>query len=348
MLDTIPVRADEQFDSARLADYLRSKGLHIGELEVEQFPAGHSNLTYLLRSGEWEAVLRRPPLGPVPPRAHDMPREFHILQRLHPYFALAPEVHVLCEDPTLIGAPFYVMERRRGLVLDQELPPNWTPDPALHRSIAESLVRALVDLHTVDWQSAGLGQIGHPDGYMHRQVSGWLERYARARTIDIPGFERLSSWLVDNIPESPPPTMIHNDYKLNNVRLDSADPCRLTAVLDWEMATVGDPLSDLASLLVYWTEPGDADMVMGSLRSVTSEPGFPSRADIVEMYARLSGRDVSGLHWYVVFAYFKVGAIIQQIYFRWFKGQTHDPRFTSHGQLAAHLIEKAVEVAGLR
>ena len=347
LLDTIPVRADEGFDIARVADYLRANGMQIGDLEVEQFPAGHSNLTYLLRSGEWEAVLRRPPLGPVPPRAHDMPREFQILQRLHPHFALAPEVYLLCEDPTLIGASFYVMERRRGLVLDQELPPNWRPDPELHRGIAESLVRVLVDLHAVDWQSAGLGQIGHPQGYMLRQVSGWLERYARVRTTDIRGSELLSSWLMNNLPESPPPTVIHNDYKLNNVRLDSTHPCRLTAVLDWEMATVGDPLSDLASLVVYWTEPGEADMSMGGLRSVTSEPGFPSRADIVEMYARFSGRDVSGLHWYVAFAYFKVGVIIQQIYYRWFNGQTHDARFASHGELATHLIEKAAEVAGL-
>lgn len=348
MLDTIPVRTDERFDVAHVAEYLRANGLDVGDLEVEQFPAGHSNLTYLLRSGAWEAVLRRPPLGPVAPRAHDMPREFHILRRLHPHFVLAPEVYVLCEDPSLIGAPFYVMERRRGLVLDQELPPNWTPNPELHHSIAESLVRVLVDLHRVDWQSAGLGQIGHPEGYMHRRVSGWLERYARARTTEIRGFERLSMWLLENIPESPPPTVIHNDYKLNNLRLDATAPCRLTAVLDWEMATVGDPLSDLATLVVYWTQPGEADTIMGSLRSVTSEPGFPSRAEIVEMYARFSGRDVSRLHWYVAFAYFKLGVIIQQIYYRWFKGQTHDARFQSHGELATHLIERAAEVAGVR
>jgi aminoglycoside phosphotransferase (APT) family kinase protein len=348
MLDTIPVRTDERFDVAQVAEYLRANGLDVGDLEVEQFPAGHSNLTYLLRSGKWEAVLRRPPLGPVPPRAHDMPREFHILRQLHPHFALAPEVYVLCEDPSLIGAPFYVMERRHGLVLDQELPPDWTPNPELHRAIAESLVRVLVDLHAVDWQSAGLGQIGHPEGYMHRQVSGWLERFSHARTTDINGFERLSVWLLENIPESPPATVIHNDYKLNNLRLDAAAPCRLTAVLDWEMATIGDPLSDLASLVVYWTEPGEADTIMGSLRSVTSEPGFPSRAEIVEMYARFSGRDVDRLHWYVAFAYFKLGVIIQQIYYRWFKGQTHDARFQSHGELATHLIEKAADVAGVR
>jgi aminoglycoside phosphotransferase (APT) family kinase protein len=347
MLDTIPVRADEGFDARRVREFLAAAGLEVGDLEVEQFPAGQSNLTYLLRSGTWEAVLRRPPLGPVAPRAHDMPREFHILRRLHPRFALAPETYVLCEDPAVIGAPFYVMERRHGLILDQEFPPHWRADPQVHRAIAESLVRVLVDLHAVDWQAAGLGDIGHPEGYMRRQVVGWIERYARARTTAVDGVEALATWLTDNLPESPPPTVVHNDFKLNNVLLDRADPRRLSAVLDWEMATVGDPLSDVAALMVYWTEPGDADTIMGALRSVTSEPGFPSRAEIVELYARLSGRDLSNLDWYLAFSYFKLGVILQQIYYRWFKGQTHDERFAGHGEVATNLIKRAASVAGL-
>jgi aminoglycoside phosphotransferase (APT) family kinase protein len=346
MLETIPVRADEGFDPGRVAEYLRAHGLEVRALQVEQFPAGHSNLTYLLRSDSWEAVLRRPPLGPVPPRAHDMPREFRILQRLHPVFPLAPEPYVLCEDVSVIGAPFYVMERRRGLVLDMDFPPGWQPDVQLHHAIAESLVRVLVDLHAVDWRAAGLADIGHPDGYMQRQVTGWIERLVRARTADIDGLDALSPWLSEHLPESPPPTVIHNDYKLNNVLLDVAKPQRITAVLDWEMATIGDPLSDVASLLVYWTEPGDSD-AMGALRSVTCDPGFPSRAELLEMYARLSGRDVSALDWYLAFAYFKVGVICQQIYYRWFKGQTHDDRFADHGEIATYLIRRATEIAGL-
>jgi aminoglycoside phosphotransferase (APT) family kinase protein len=346
VLDTIPVRADEEFDAHRVAQFLRANGLDVGALQVEQFPSGHSNLTYLLRSGAWEAVLRRPPLGPVPPRAHDMPREFRILHRLFPSFPLAPEPYVLCEDPSLIGAPFYVMERRRGLILDQDFPPSWQPDADLHHRIAESLVRVLVDLHNVDWRKAGLDDIGHPDGYMQRQVTGWIERFFHARTEDIAGVEELTQWIAENRPESPQPTMIHNDYKLNNVLLDSGAPSNITAVLDWEMATIGDPLSDIASLLVYWTEPGEADL-MGGLKAVTSEPGFPSRADVLEMYARASGRDVSQLNWYLAFSYFKVGVIIQQIYYRWRKGQTHDERFATHGALATHLIQQAAAVAGV-
>lgn len=344
MKDTIPVRADERFDAQGVANFLRAAGIDVGELEVEQFPAGQSNLTYLLRSGVWEAVLRRPPLGPVAPRAHDMPREFHILQRLHPRFPLAPQAYVLCEDASLIGAPFYVMERRHGLVLDQYFPPGWQPDPALHRSIAESLVHVLVELHAVDWRAAGLGEIGRPEGYMRRQVDGWTERYLRSRTSDVDGVDALSAWLRDRLPESPPATVIHNDYKLNNVLLEAEDPRRPTAVLDWEMATVGDPLSDLASLLVYWTEPEDAE-IMGGLRSVTADGGFPSRDEIVEMYARWSGRDVSGLGWYRAFACFKVAVICQQIYYRWFKGQTHDERFGGLGEVASSLIGKAAELA---
>ena len=351
MLETIPVRADERFAVAPVARFLRESGvidvdLEADALEVEQFPAGHSNLTYLLRAARWEAVLRRPPLGPVAPRAHDMVREYRLLARLHPVFPLAPRPFAVCEDSALIGAPFYVMERRHGLVLDQELPPGWRPDPALHRAITESLVRVLVDLHAVDWQAAGLGDIGHPDGYLERQVSGWLERYRRARTADLPELEPLAAWLVTERPASPPPTVIHNDFKLNNVLLDPVDPRRLTAVLDWEMATVGDPLSDLASLLVYWTAPGEADL-MGGLTSVTAEAGFPPRDELAELYARFSGRDLTGLDYYVAFAYFKVGVICQQIYVRWHNGQTKDERFAGHGATANNLIRQAARVAGL-
>jgi aminoglycoside phosphotransferase (APT) family kinase protein len=345
-VDTIPVRADERFDAARVAEFLRARGVRVGELEVEQFPAGQSNLTFLLRSGEWEAVLRRPPLGPVPPRAHDVAREFRILRRLHPSFPLAPRPYVLCDDPSVLGAPFYVMERRRGLVLDQDLPSGWKSDAARHRAIAESLVRVLADLHAVDWQAAGLDEIGHPEGYLQRQVSGWIERYARARTTDVQGVNVLTHWLQATLPTSPAATVIHNDYKLNNVVLDPAEPRRVTAVLDWEMATVGDPLSDLASLLVYWTEPGEAEL-MGGLRSVTAAPGFPSRRDVAALYGSLSGRDLANLTWYLAFAYFKVGVICQQIHVRWYRGQTHDARFARLGEVATWMIMQASKAAGL-
>jgi aminoglycoside phosphotransferase (APT) family kinase protein len=181
---------------------------------------------------------------------------------------------------------------------------------------------------------------------MERQVKGWLDRFFRSRTEDVAEISALADWLIAQLPESPPPTVIHNDYKLNNLRLDAFDPARVTAVLDWEMSTVGDPLSDVASLLVYWTAPGE-EALMGGLKSVTAKPGFPPRADIRELYARLSGRDLSQIDYYFAFAYFKLGVIIQQIYYRWYKGQTHDQRFAGHGAVATNLIRHAAHVAGL-
>jgi aminoglycoside phosphotransferase (APT) family kinase protein len=343
MLDTIPVRADEQFPIEPVARLLE---LDPSTLHVEQFPAGQSNLTYLLRSDGWQAVLRRPPLGPLAPRAHDVAREFRILTRLHPVFPLAPRPYALSEDTSLIGAPFYVMERRHGLVLDQELPDGWYASAELHGAITKSLVEGLVELHAVDWRRAGLDEIGRPDGYLLRQVDGWIGRLERVRTFEAPELEALTRWIQQRLPESPLPTVIHNDYKLNNVLLDSETPTRLNAVLDWEMATVGDPISDVASLLVYWTQPGEEAM-FGGLKSVTAEPGssFPTRADVAELYAQLSGRDLSNLDWYLGFAYFKVAVICQQIFYRWKVGQTHDDRFAGHEAIARSLIEQAYRFA---
>jgi aminoglycoside phosphotransferase (APT) family kinase protein len=346
MLDTIPVRQGERFDLAELATFLAQQGFPVAGLHVEQFPAGHSNLTYLLKAGDWQAVLRRPPLGPVAPRAHDMQREYRILQRLHPVFELAPKPYVLCEDASVIGSPFYLMERRTGLLLDRELPADWKPDPAVHRAISEAIVRTLVELHAVEWQSAGLDQVGHPEGYLERQVRGWIERYQRARTRDLAEVGPLTAWLVDNLPVSPAATVIHNDYKLNNVLLDPAQPTRLRAVLDWEMATLGDPLSDLATTLVYWAEPGDSDL-LGGLDAVTAQPGFLRRQEVLDLYQRLSGRDLQAMDFYQSFATFKVAVICQQIYYRWYNGQTDDARFKDHERVACNLIRRAAELAGL-
>jgi aminoglycoside phosphotransferase (APT) family kinase protein len=349
MQETIPVRADEQFAVDRVAAFLRARGVTDLDpecVEVTQFWAGQSNLTYLLRLGAWEAVLRRPPLGPVAPRAHDMAREFHILERLHPRFPLAPRPFFLCSDPSVIGAPFYLMERRHGRVVDQDFPPDWQADPALHRALSESVVRVLVDLHAVDWQAAGLGEISRPDGYMRRQVVGWTERLARARTPGLPDADALGTWFVENLPAPQAPTVIHNDYKLNNVLLDADDASRVSAVLDWEMATVGEPLSDLAMLLVYWTSADECEL-MGGLRSVTAEPGFLSRREVLDLYARWSGRDVSDIQFHLAFAYFKIGVIVQQIYYRWHVGQTRDMRFAHHDVVATNLILKAGQLAGV-
>ncbi|MDQ3809915.1 MAG: phosphotransferase family protein, partial [Chloroflexota bacterium] len=236
-----------------------------------------------------------------------------------------------------------VMERRKGVVLDQDLPSEFAADAATHRAIAESLVGVLVALHAVHWQAAGLGEISRPEGYLQRQVRGWLDRYARVQTVDVSEMVAVSTWLLERQPQSPPATVLHNDYKLNNVLLDVDDPRRITAVLDWEMATVGDPLCDVASLLVYWTEPGEEEM-LGGLRSVTALPSFPRRWEVAHMYARASGRDLSSLDWYIGFAYFRLAVICQQIFYRWKVGQTRDERFAGHERVACNLVRQAARV----
>jgi len=346
MYQTIPVRPGEEIDLLAVEAYLTASlpGFPGGPLRLTQFGTGASNLTYLLRTETgWEAVLRRPPQGPVAPKAHDMSRECRILQRLNPVFPLAPKPYLLCEDPAVIGAPFYLMEAREGVVLDKVIPPELQGRTLDFRLISERLVQTLVELHSVDWQAAGLAEIGHPEGYLQRQVEGWIGRYQRAKTEEVPEADQISRWMLEHLPESPAPTIVHNDYKLNNVMLDQTDPGRIVAVLDWEMATVGDPLTDVGGLLAYWLEPGEE--VEGILTSVTTLPGFMKRDHLLEVYARKSGRDLSQIGYYQAFALFKVAVIVQQIYYRWAKGQTQDPRFASLGRMAVHLLRRAVAVA---
>jgi aminoglycoside phosphotransferase (APT) family kinase protein len=338
--ETIAVREGEQLDIARVEAYLRAHiaGLGDGTLQVEQFPSGASNLTYLLRNGEWEAVLRRPPLGPVAPKAHDMERESGLLRLISPVFPLAPRPYVFCGDLAVIGAPFYVMERKHGVVVDRAFPAEVTPTEELCRRLSETVVDALVRIHGLDWRAAGLEAYGHPDGFLARQVNGWIERYRRAQTDDIPEAEPLMRWFVDRVPESPAPTLIHNDFKLNNMLLDRQTLTHVNGVLDWEMATVGDPLFDLAVTLSYWVTADDPALFRAGLPSVTHLPGFISRDQFKEKYAARSGRDLSSMTFYETFAYFKLAVIIQQIYVRWKRGQTQDARFASFNERVRLLI----------
>lgn len=330
-MDTIPVRPGEELDGERLLAYLRQvlPDLPEGPLEVRQFPAGASNLTYLVRVGTFEAVLRRPPFGPVPPRAHDMRRESALLERIHPVFPLAPKPYWYCDDPGIIGAPFYLMERRRGRVVDQTFGPDITPTPALGAALSEAMVRILVAIHAIDWEAAGLASFGHPEGFLARQVEGWVGRWERARIAPLPETDAVVAWLRASVPPSPAPTVIHNDFKLNNVLWSLEDPTVPVAVLDWEMATIGDPLMDLGVSLTYWVEADDSEDLKAVLPTVTHQPGFYTRRAFVARYAELSGRDVSGFRFYEIFGYFKLAVVLQQIYARWYRGQTRDPRFAT-------------------
>ncbi len=350
--DTAPVRPDETLDEAALGAWLsgRLPGAD-GRVAVRQFPGGHSNLTYCLDVGGREYVLRRPPLGPVAPTAHDMTREYRVLSAIWRIFPPAPRPYALCEDPSVIGAPFYVMERRHGLVIRTAVPPEVGEDPACRRRVSAAVVDTLAALHAVDWAAAGLAGLGRPAGFVERQVRGWAERYERARTRDIPAIRDLAGWLAERIPPSPAPVLLHNDYKLDNLLLDRADPGRVVAVLDWEMATLGDPLVDLGLLLCYWADPGDPPARRQAITQVTAEPGFFTRAEVQARYAAATGRDLSRIAFYETFALYKVAVVVQQIYVRYARGQTRDARFAGFEDRVVGLAEAALEVAersGLR
>jgi aminoglycoside phosphotransferase (APT) family kinase protein len=346
--ETIAVRSGEGFDFQRVEQCLRANVQGLSEdapLLVQQFPSGASNLTYLLKIGAWEGVLRRPPMGPVAPKAHDMERESSLLQRIHPVFPLAPKPYFFCNDLTVMGVPFYVMERRIGVVVNDRFPLQIPPTPELCRRLSHIIVETLVQIHGIDWNAADLASFGYPEGFLARQVKGWIERYYRAQTDDIAQIVPLTRWLAEHIPTSPAPAVIHNDFKLNNMLLAHTDLARATAVLDWEMATIGDPLFDLAVSLSYWVQPGDPEELRVVLPNVTTLPGFISRTEFMELYAQKSGRDLSSMHFYMTFAYFKLAVIVQQIYVRWVRGQTQDERFAVFGERTRSLIIHAARLA---
>ncbi len=344
--DTAPVRPGEELDSRALGGYLRGKIEDIERgLTIQQFPGGHSNLTYLLRAGDREYVLRRPPLGPVAPKAHDMAREHGVLRAVHPVFAVAPEVFLLCEDPSVIGAAFFIMERRRGIILRREIPPEFAGDPSFPGRVSQAFVDCLVTLHSIDIGRHGLASLGRPAGFLERQVRGWAERWDRARTEELPEMDQLIRWLADRMPASGSPTLIHNDFKLDNLMLDRRNPGRIEAALDWEMATVGDPLVDLGLTLCYWSQEGDPETRRDAISAITAAPGWYSRAEIVRRYAEKSGRDLSRISYYEVFGLFKLAVVLQQIYFRYRRGQTRDERFQDFHLRVRGLAEAAAQRA---
>lgn len=339
--DAGEIREDERLDEARLGDWLREKlpGA-AGALAVRQFRGGHANLTYLLDLGGREMVLRRPPLGPVAPKSHDMAREYRALRALAPLYPQAPRPLLLCEDPAVIGAVFFVMERRRGIVVRHDWPRELGDDPALRRRIGESLVDALADLHLIDTARPEIAALGRPQGFVRRQVEGWYERWQRARTRDLPEMDRVAQWLVRTMPDSVTVAVLHNDWKLDNAMLDPADPGRVAAVFDWDMATLGDPLVDLGTFLGYWAEPGD-EVPRGTGSTVSALPGFPRRAELAERYRARTGADLARLPWYEAFGLFKTAVVLEQIYVRFVRGQTRDARFEALGGFVPLLAEAA-------
>jgi aminoglycoside phosphotransferase (APT) family kinase protein len=334
-----PVRDGEQLDVARLGEYLSA---HLpaasGPLSVEQFPHGYSNLTYLLRSGEQEWVLRRPPFGSQVKTAHDMGREYRILSKLCHVYPPAPCPVLYCDDNEVLGAPFYLMERRRGVILRRTPPADRPIPPQMVTRLCEALVDGMASLHALDYRAIGLEDLGKPEGYVNRQVTGWSRRYQDARTSEIPSLDETATWLAESIPvTSTGATLVHNDFKFDNLVLDADDLTRILAVLDWEMATIGDPLMDLGTTLGYWTEAGDPAPLQLHVVGPTTVPGSLSRQALVDRYGQATGRDVSNMLFYYVFGLFKIAVIAQQIYVRYRKGLTHDPRFAGLEQMVAAL-----------
>jgi aminoglycoside phosphotransferase (APT) family kinase protein len=337
------VRAGEELDLARLEPFLRGHFPDAaGPLAVEQFPSGHSNLTYLVRLGEREIVLRRPPFGSKVKTAHDMGREVRVLSKLHAAYPAAPEVLFFCDDLSILGAPFYLMEPIRGIIIRRD-PPAGLPFPAeTARRLSESFVDNLVRLHSLDYAAIGLGDLGKPQGYLERQVRGWTERYYGSQSHELPEVERISTWLKDHMPMTSEAVLIHNDYKYDNLVLDPSNITRISGVLDWEMATVGDPLSDLGTSLAYWVDPQDPEELQKLRWCPSTYPGSMTRAQIVERYARLTGRDVSQMVFYLAFARLKLAVIVQQIYYRYHQGLTKDPRFASMPDLVKVLLRASL------
>jgi aminoglycoside phosphotransferase (APT) family kinase protein len=342
-----PVRPGEELDAARLAAFLRERGLaEGGPITVEQFPGGYSNLTYLVRSGGREWVLRRPPAGAAVRGGHDMLREHRLLSRLAPVYAKAPRPIAACEDPAVLGAPFYLMERVRGVILRRHRPLATPVDVA---ALSISLVDTLCELHAVDVAAAGLADLGKPQGYAERQVRGWTERWNASRTGEVPAVEGAARWLNEQAWPDAPAALVHNDFKYDNVVLDPDHLARVVAVLDWEMATLGDPLLDLGTSLAYWVDADDAPAWReGALIDLTSRPGSLTRAQVAERWSRATGRGLESVVAAYVFGLFKLAVIAQQIYARFQRGLTQDQRFERLGEVVAACGETAEAAIALR
>lgn len=343
---TISVRPGEELDLAHLDLFLRDKFPgESGPLIVRQYPSGHSNLTYSVQFGLREMVLRRPPFGSKVKTAHDMGREFRVLSKLHAHYPPAPHVLLFSDDLSILGAPFYLMDPIHGVILRRDVPAGLNFPQEVTARLSESFIDNLARLHSLDFAPIGLADLGKPQGYLDRQVRGWIERYHGSKTHDLSEVQSISDWIQRNMPPEDSPALIHNDYKYDNVVLDPIDLTRIIGVLDWEMCTIGDPLTDLGTALAYWIDAGDPEEMLATRWGPTTYPGSLTRAQLVQRYAQKSGRDVSNMPFYLAFARFKIAVIVQQIYFRYHQGLTKDERFATMPQLVKLLLRASLHTA---
>jgi aminoglycoside phosphotransferase (APT) family kinase protein len=341
----IDVRPGEALDVDRLGPYLRDNLKLEGDVEVLQYPSGFSNLTYMLRIGKRDVVLRRPPFGSKPKSGHDMKREHDVLAALHGSFPYCPKPLIFSDDESIIGSPFYVMERIEGVIVRRDFPSELSLSPEDVGALFDRVVDVHVELHSVDFRAVGLEGFGNPEGYVERQVVGWSDRYRRARTPDVPDCEGVMAWLEENRrPDSGSGCIVHNDFRLDNLVLDPGDPQRIIGVLDWEMATLGDPLMDLGASLAYWVEQSDPPPFQAMRMMPTNADGAPNRAEVVARYAAGSGFEVDDFSFYYCYGLFRLAGIVQQIYYRSYHGQTEDPRFKNLNAWVSVLAEAAENV----
>lgn len=314
-------------------------------LEIERVRGGHSNETFYATRGSEEYVLRRPPRGPLLPTAHDVAREYHVLRALAPTNVPVPQPVLLCEDISVIGAPFYLMRRVHGVVIRAALPSAFAADVTARANLGYALVDTLADLHAVDWQAVGLEGFGKPHGYLERQLRRWAGQLDASRNRPLPDLDAVTAWLAAHLPESPPATIVHGDYRMDNAIYALEPPARIRALLDWEMATLGDPLADLGYLLSFWLEPGDPDLGLGDAAwRISALPGFPSRAELVARYGARTGRRMDAVAFYVALAIWKLAILLEGSYKRHLAGTTDDPFFATLGQGVPALAQRALAV----
>lgn len=342
----IGIRPGEELEPEAVAEFLANQALGFsGPVSITQFPSGFSNLTYLVEGAGRQLVLRRPPHGTKAKTAHDMAREYKVLSALHPVFPYCPRPVAFCDDPAVMGCQFYVMERIKGIILRKAIPAELDFGPERMKALCQRMLAVMAELHAVDYAAAGLADFGKPLGYTRRQVEGWSGRYRKARTPDVPDGEAVMRWLDDNLPpDSGDAAVIHNDFKLDNLILDPADPLRIIGVLDWEMTTLGDPLMDLACTLAYWVQADDPPELLHMATMLTFLPGSLTRAQAVAHYGELTGRRMDRAGFYYAFGLFRLAVIAQQIYYRYYHGQTKDPRFAAIPAGVRAMLAKAERV----
>jgi len=331
-------RDEDALDQAKVAAWLKTELGLDGDISIQQFPGGASNLTYAVTIGDSELILRRPPAGTKAASAHDMGREVTVLSKLNAVYPYCPKPLGYCEDNEVLGEPFYVMQRLKGIILRRDLPKGLELSTADASKLCQNLVSAQAQLHNLDFEAAGLADFGKPAGYVERQISGWSGRYRKAKTDDVPDCEGVMAWLAETQPtDSAQPGIIHNDFKFDNVVLDPNDPTKLIGILDWEMATLGDPLMDVGCALCYWIEANDPPPLQIARMGPTNIAGMFSRDDYAKYYAEAAGRSFDDWQWYYVYGQFRLAVIAQQIYYRYYHSQTTNPKFKMFGQFVGLL-----------